>query len=162
MRSVCAPSHPRIVRDTNAEMALWFFEDPSLSRLQPSVIDGGLALVSRADAIEELRRVLAYRQFGVDAARQAAILARYVEHATIIAMRGEPPGVAAETVTDAAALPLCRDRDDQKFLEIARDGAAAHLVTRDKALLRLDRHRLLRRLFAIVTPEAFTQSLPPH
>jgi hypothetical protein len=33
-------------------------------------------------------------------------------------------------------LPVCSDRDDQKFLELARDAGAAILVTKDKALLK--------------------------
>jgi len=54
-----------------------------------------------------------------------------------------------------APLPACRDPDDQKFLEIARSAGAAALMTRDKALLRLTRHRLIRTHFAILSPEAF-------
>ena len=56
---------------------------------------------------------------------------------------------------EAIPLPLCRDRDDQKFLEIARDSAAVCLLTRDKLLLRLNGQRLLRDRFRIMTPERF-------
>jgi predicted nucleic acid-binding protein len=54
----------------------------------------------------------------------------------------------------SASLPRCDDRDDQKFLELARDGGAEWLVTADKALLRLARRDKLRGLFRILTPEA--------
>ncbi|MBI1907103.1 MAG: putative toxin-antitoxin system toxin component, PIN family [Rhodocyclales bacterium] len=134
-----------LVLDTNTVMALWVFEDPALHALRQSVEAGSVTLATRADALEELRHVLAYRQFGLDPARQAALHAEYVALCSII---------VADTATPAA-LPACRDRDDQKFLEIARDARATHLVSRDKALLRLNRHRLVRALFAIVKPEAF-------
>lgn len=133
----------RLVLDTNTVMALWFFEDPALQPLRARLGDGTLTLASRADALEELRRVLAYRQFAIPAVRQAQILEAYAQRCTLVGTPGTAP----------AALPSCRDPHDQKFLEIARDGGASHLVSRDKALLRLHRHRLIRPLFAIVTPE---------
>jgi putative PIN family toxin of toxin-antitoxin system len=140
---------PRLVLDTNTVMALWFFEDPALVRLREAIETQRLTLVARADALEELRRVLAYRQFGVGAERQSGLLAAYAARCM----------AAAPTSPSPRELPACRDRDDQKFLEIARDGGASHLVSRDKALLRLNRHRLVRAQFAIVTPEAFCLGL---
>jgi predicted nucleic acid-binding protein len=41
-------------------------------------------------------------------------------------------------------LPVCTDKDDQKFLELARDANATILITKDKALLKLARKRLAR------------------
>jgi len=151
------PPQPSLVLDTNTVMALWFFEDPALARLRQLLDDTRPMLITRADALEELRRVLAYRQFGIDAARQDAILSAYSARATPIGASSPAP----ESTIPGAALPACRDRDDQKFLEIARDGGATHLVSRDKALLRLGRHRLIRPLFAILSPEALVASLPP-
>lgn len=155
---------PRLVLDTNTVMALWFFDDPALATLRSAIDARRVGLVARDDALDELRRVLAYRQFGARPQRQAAVLAGYAARVERLAPErsGEPPQVGgahdpAEPL--APLLPNCRDRDDQKFLEIARDGGASHLVSRDKALLRLNRHRLVRPLFAIVTPEAFQRSL---
>lgn len=142
---------PTLVLDTNTVMALWFFEDPALVVLRRNIEQTQPVLATRADALEELRRVLAYRQFAISAARQSDILARYAQRC--VCVRGG--GAASATQADTMPLPLpdCSDPDDQKFLEIARDAAASHLVTRDKALLRLNRHRLVRPHFAIVTPE---------
>ncbi|KON81829.1 putative toxin-antitoxin system toxin component, PIN family [Azoarcus sp. PA01] len=148
---------PRIVLDTNTVMALWLFEDPALRRLRDAIEGCDFALVTRGDALDELRHVLAYRQFGVAAERQAAILAGYAARVTLLPDRDAPVGVDGPAQA-LPALPLCRDRDDQKFLEIARDGQASHLVSRDKALLKLNRHRLLRPLFAVLTPENFAQA----
>lgn len=134
---------PTVVLDTNTVMALWFFEDPRLSALRAHIESARLRLACRSDALEELRRVLAYRQFAIDPARQTALLAAYQARVVCIA----PPAA------DASPLPACRDPDDQKFLEIARDAGASLLLTRDKALLRLASHRLVRERFSILTPE---------
>lgn len=135
----------RLVLDTNTVLALWMFRDPALETLRAHVADGCVGLLSRSDALEELRRVLAYRQFDLADALQTRTLADY--QTRLLAL--------TEPAVEAAPLPTCRDADDQKFLEIARDGAAQALLTRDKALLRLARHRLVRDRFAILTPEAW-------
>ena len=139
-----------VVLDTNTVMALWFFEDPALAPLRAWVAGGRAALLSRDDALEELRRVLAYQQFGCPPARQQALLDDY---------RGRLTRVRADP--SLGELPRCRDQDDQKFLEIARDGAARWLLTRDKALLRLNRHRLLRDRFSVLTPERWQREALP-
>ena len=55
-------------------------------------------------------------------------------------------------------LPVCTDRDDQKFLEIARDAGAEVLVTKDKALLKLGRRTAREGLFKIMQPEAWLKA----
>ena len=140
---------PRLVLDTNTVMALWFFADPALEALRAAIENARCALVTRAEALEELRRVLAYRQFAIAPAQQAQLLAAYAARCAL----APAPGA------HAAPLPACRDHDDQKFLELARDGDATHLVSRDKALLKLNRHRLIRARFAILTPEALCRTL---
>ncbi len=135
-----------LVLDTNTVMALWVFEDPALAPLRAAVECGGARIATRDDALEELRRVLAYRQFALPPERQARLLADYARRCARCAMPHSDT---------AAALPPCRDPDDQKFLEIARDAGATHLITRDKALLRLGKHRLVRTLYFIMSPERF-------
>ena len=49
------------------------------------------------------------------------------------------------------SLPRCRDADDQKFLVLAALCGADLLVTRDKLLLKLARHRHRPPPFGIVT-----------
>jgi predicted nucleic acid-binding protein len=53
---------------------------------------------------------------------------------------------------------LCSDRDDQKFLEVARDARAAVLITKDKALLKLARKTAQAGLFRILLPEAWVKA----
>jgi predicted nucleic acid-binding protein len=56
-------------------------------------------------------------------------------------------------------LPVCRDPNDQKFLELARDCRADYLVTKDRALLELARRKIRRVPFCIVTPQQFGAAL---
>jgi predicted nucleic acid-binding protein len=59
-------------------------------------------------------------------------------------------------------LPKCRDRDDQKFLELAQRAEAAWLVSKDRELLRMAK-RIARDFgFSIGLPAAFSAAcLPP-
>ena len=137
---------PTIILDTNTVLALWWFEDPALAPLARALNDGRFQLVTRDDALGELSCVLAYRQFGIPVGRQSTLFAQYRTRCTL----------APAPQEGCSPLPLCRDGDDQKFLEIARDAGADLLVSRDKALLRLNRHRLIRPLYRILSPEALS------
>ena len=139
-----------LVLDTNTVLALWLFEDPALAPLRAWIASGQPQLLSRDDALEELRRVLAYRQFACSPARQADLAAHYTRQIRQVA--ATPPDTA---------LPRCRDADDQKFLEIAYHGGARWLLTRDKALLRVGRHRRLRAHFTVLTPERWQGEVLP-
>jgi predicted nucleic acid-binding protein len=143
----------RLVLDTNVVMALWHFEDPGLPRLRARCEAGGFVMLCRADSLDELRRVLAYRQFGVEPVRQEAIHARYAAACHCL------PEPDEALTARLAALPRCGDRDDQKFLEIAWAGEAGVLLTRDKLLLKLARRPPFRDALQIMTPERFEQGL---
>jgi len=132
-----------VVLDTNVVLSLWMFEDPSLIPLRTAVESGRLQAFSRADCLGELTRVLAYPHFAQPAERQAAIAAAYRARCRLV-----------EPATDPAyLLPACPDRDDQKFLEVARDSAARILVTRDKLVIKLARRPVVSAHFAILPPE---------
>jgi len=137
------------VLDTNTVLDLWFFNDPRLASLRLAIEEGRLDLCSRDDCIEELRRVLAYPSFAMTETEQQRFLADYVQRVR----RVSPPA------EDAPPLPRCRDRYDQKFLEVARDGRVRWLVTRDKALLGLADHRQIAPLFQVLTPARFSSNL---
>jgi predicted nucleic acid-binding protein len=139
---------PALVLDTNTVLALWMFRDPALDVLREWIEAWNCRLYSREDALEELRRVLAYRQFGLDEVSQQAIIAGY----RLLLTPWDPPKDRSTAVAPTL-LPRCRDADDQKFLEIAVQLGATHLLTRDKALLKLARHRTIRERFAILPPE---------
>ncbi len=136
----------RVVLDTNVLVSLYVFADSRFAPLRGRIERGGwLALTSDA-CFEEFRRVLGYPLFALTAEQQALALSAYASTARRI--------IAPAADANSAGLPRCKDRDDQKFLELARDGRADLLVTADKALLRLARRDRLRGLFRILTPEA--------
>lgn len=147
----------RAVLDTNVVMALWHFGDPALGALAQAIRSGQLQLISRPACLAELERVLAYRQFAIAADAQTAVVAAYRSVLSELPERAPP----APEKGAAIVLPQCRDHDDQKFLELAWDGGAQLLVTRDKLLLKLARRPLLRDRFHIITPEKLCALLAP-
>lgn len=134
----------RVVLDTNVLVSLYVFDDSRFAPLRARIESGEWQAISNGACFEEFRRVLGYAMFALTEERQQAALAAYGAVATQFA--GPPPVVAT-------VLPRCADRDDQKFLELARDSSADWLVTADKALLKLARRDRLRGLFRILTPE---------
>ena len=142
----------RVVLDTNVLVSLYVFADSRFAQLRARIEGGEWQALTNDACFNEFRRVLAYPMFALADAGQRRALAAYDASVTRLAESGLRQ-------TASAALPRCRDLDDQKFLELARDSAADWLVTGDKALLRLARRDGLCGLFRILTPEmALTDS----
>jgi putative PIN family toxin of toxin-antitoxin system len=133
----------RVVFDTNVLLSLFVFADSRFAPLRERLVTGRYLALSNARCLNEFRHVLAYPMFSLEPAAQSAAFEAYVRLANLV-----PPAAG-----ELATLPECRDPDDQKFLEVARDGRADWLVTSDKALLKLARRKQLAHLFRIVTPE---------
>lgn len=133
----------RVVLDTNVLLSLFVFADSRFAPLRAALEAGRWQALTSAACLAEFSRVLDYPQFALSAAHRAAAQAAYLGIVQIV----------YAVPQEAAALPKCKDKDDQKFLELARDGAADWLVTADKALLRLRRGRRLDGLFRILTPD---------
>lgn len=138
----------RVVLDTNVVLSLYVFADSRFAPLRTHIESGAWQAISSTPCLDEFRRVLNYPQFSLGEAAQEQAYAAY---ATRVGLAPAP--------TTALALPRCQDKDDQKFLEAARDGAAEWLVTADKALLKLARRDRLCGLFRILTPEAALNGL---
>ncbi|MBM3344788.1 MAG: putative toxin-antitoxin system toxin component, PIN family, partial [Betaproteobacteria bacterium] len=137
----------RLVLDTNVWLDWLVFADTSAAPLAQAVASGRARVFNSAACEAELARVLAYPlgKIKLDANAQAAALAKCRALARIH---------ASAAAANAIPLPPCKDADDQKFLELARDCSADFLITRDHALLALARRaRVLT--FRIVTPRAF-------
>jgi predicted nucleic acid-binding protein len=100
--------------------------------------------VCEAELVEVLARDFARRT--LDAAAQAACIAQCRRLAKRID--------AAAPAVARAALPNCKDPDDQKFLDAALAAGASCLLTKDRELLALDRQRS-RLPFRILTPADF-------
>lgn len=142
-----AGSALRVVLDTNVLLSLWVFADSRFSEIREVIATGRLDPLTNEDCLAEYRRVLGYPEFGLHEPAQMLAYGAYADIASQVA-----------AATDGRKpLPSCRDRDDQKFLELAIDGAAPYLVTSDKALLSLARRKPLRECCCILTPERFMQ-----
>ena len=133
----------RVVFDTNVLLSLFVFADSRFAPLRGEVVSGRWIALTSPACLAEFRRVLGYPLFALDNERQEAAYAAYQ---TLVRTIDTVPNPAIE-------LPKCKDRDDQKFLELARDGQADWLVTADKLLLRLRRGKRLENLFRILTPD---------
>ena len=137
---------PAIVIDTQVIMDWLVFRDARVQPLASAVSERRLRWLVAPAMRDEIRHVLGR---GV-AASYAPDLA-YIE--------GQFDSLAI-AVADAPPQPLtgrlvCRDPDDQKFIDLALARGARWLVSRDKAVLALAKRARARDL-AIVTPERWS------
>ena len=135
----------RLVLDTNVWLDWLVFDDPDVAPLKAALANGTAEVFMAPAGERELARVLGYRlrKSTLDTVAQAARL--------------EQCRRLVRWMDDASSkqpdrLPVCRDPDDQKFLELARDCGADVLVTKDRALLGLVRRNGHRLPFEILTP----------
>lgn len=140
------PAKP-IVIDTNVCLDLFVFHDPRWAPLLAALESGELLAVTRADCRDEYLAVLKYPHLPLDEAGRAQAVERFDALLRVVAPDAKH-----------VRLPVCTDRDDQKFLEIARDAGAEVLVTKDKALLKLGRRTVREGLFKIMLPEAWLKA----
>lgn len=142
---------PRIVLDTNVCLDLFVFADPRVAALDAALRDGSVAAVTREDCREEWRRVLRYPQFRLDESACARHEAAF--DARVVCLHELQP-----VPSTGVRLPRCADPDDQKFLELTLQARAIALITRDDALLALAGRMRREGLFAILTPQAWTDT----
>ncbi|WP_194710999.1 putative toxin-antitoxin system toxin component, PIN family [Noviherbaspirillum soli] len=136
----------RLVLDTNVLLDLFIFHDPRWAALLLALQHGKAEAVTRADCRDEWHLVLRYPHLPLNEETRPAAEAQFD---SLISLVTAPAG--------SMPLPTCSDRDDQKFLELARDAQAAMLVTKDKALLKLARRAAKAGMFRILTPEAWVR-----
>jgi putative PIN family toxin of toxin-antitoxin system len=133
-----------IVIDTNVCLDLFVFRDPRWAGLLAALESGAVQAVTRADCRDEYLYVLHYPHLPLDDNTRPDAAARFDALIRVVAPDSR-----------AIRLPVCTDRDDQKFLEIARDADAAILITKDKALLKLAKKTAREGLYRIMTPDAW-------
>lgn len=143
---ITAPAHPvqRLILDTNVCLDLFVFHDPRWARLLAAIEDGSVQAITRADCRDEYRVVLHYPHLPLDEAKREESAARFDALIKVVDPAPKP-----------VRLPVCSDKDDQKFLELARDAGADILITKDKALLKLARKTAQAGMFRIMLPEAW-------
>ena len=137
----------RIILDTNVCLDLFVFHDPRWAPLLASLEAGTVEAVTRADCRDEYLIVLHYSHLPLDETTRPVAAARFDALIRVIA----PPD-------SGVRLPVCTDKDDQKFLELARDAAVDTLITKDKALLKLARKTAQAGMFRIMVPEAWLKA----
>ncbi|HJW56088.1 MAG TPA: putative toxin-antitoxin system toxin component, PIN family [Burkholderiaceae bacterium] len=139
----------RIVIDTNVCLDLFVFRDPRWATLLTALQHKEIEAITRDDCRMEWRIVLHYPHLPLDDASRAQSALEFDDLIACIP--------ACALTPDEARLPVCSDRDDQKFLELARDAKADVLITKDKALLKLARKTARAGLFRIMLPETWVR-----
>ena len=138
---------PKIVIDTQVVMDWLVFGDARVAALAAAIEAGRIAWIGRTRMLDELRHVLGR---GVAAAWQPdlpRIEAMFARHCRMI-----------DAVPALAVRLVCRDPDDQQFIDLALAERATWLLSRDRAVLAL-RKRALAFNLKIATPEAWATSL---
>ena len=135
----------RLVLDTNVVLDLFHWGNTDAVPIMAALEAGNIQCIVDARTLDELQRVLTYPQLKLTPAMIAERYARYTGLVEVF-----PDG-------EAPKLPRCKDRDDQKFLELAARCGANLLVSKDKALLRLRGRTTLG--FQIVKPAAASLQL---
>jgi putative PIN family toxin of toxin-antitoxin system len=136
-----------IVIDTNVLLDLFVFHDPRWTGLLAAIESGEVQALTRADCRDEYLAVLKYPHLPLDDERRAQAAARFDALLQLVAPDAKH-----------VRLPVCTDRDDQKFMELARDAGAAVLISKDKALLKLNRKTSQAGMFRIMLPEAWLKA----
>ncbi len=145
------PSEKRLVLvlDTNVCLDLFVFQDRRWDKLLAALTDGRCSAITKTSCREEWLAVLHYPQLPINDDSRPGMIAAFDR----LIQWQQPES------TSGIKLPLCSDPDDQQFLELARDGQASHLITKDKALLKCARKVANMGLFQIMTPEVFLASV---
>lgn len=163
-----------LVLDTNVVLDLLHFDDAVARPLRQALEAGRVRCAASAATLEEWRRVLAYPEFALDPARQAALLARYRAWAELVEgvdadgalpHKGTPVHYGLSYPSGWkpvwSRMPRCSDPDDQKFIELAAAAGAHALVSKDRALLRLRRPCApLFRIMSVVEAVRWLDEIP--
>ena len=128
----------RVVFDTTTVVSALIFTNGRLAWLRQHWRENGcVPLISRATAAE-LTRVLDYPKFRLSPDDRRELLAEYLPYCEVI-----------ERTRRCAS--VCRDANDQPFLDLAQSGRANLLVSSDRDLLALAGQTT----FLIEAPDAY-------
>jgi putative PIN family toxin of toxin-antitoxin system len=128
---------PSVVLDTNIVLDLFVFQDPATVKLKAALAEGRLQWIATSSMRDELERVLGY-----------PCIVRSLQHHAITAaqvLAGFDAQVRLEIVAPRASA-VCKDPDDQKFIDLAVAHKAL-LLSKDKAVLCMK-----KRLLALDVP----------
>jgi putative PIN family toxin of toxin-antitoxin system len=140
------PERPAVVIDTQVVMDWLVFRDARVQALTAAVTSGALRWLVTPAMRDEIRHVLG-----------RGVAARYAPDLVFVEAQFDAhsqPSDAAAPQALAGRL-VCRDPDDQKFIDLALAGHARWLISRDKAVLALAKRARPRGLL-ILTPERWS------
>jgi len=119
------PSGALVVLDTNIVLDLLLFQDPATVKLKAALGDSSLQWIATVAMRDELERVLGYpyivKSLQHHAVQAMQVLTEFDTHAKLLAVA---PRASA----------VCKDPDDQKFIDLAV-AYQALLLSKDKAVL---------------------------
>jgi len=137
----------RVVLDTNIVLDLWLYKDPATPALLEALTNKTVQWMATQVMRDELERVLAYTHIAqrLTFSQLAAqdILAQFDAHAQLMPVA-------------AKALFVCKDADDQKFIDLAAEHQT-QLISKDKAVLTM-RNRMAR--LGVAVAKRFPAVLP--
>ena len=135
-----------VVLDTNILLDLWLYQDPATPALLAALQQRQINWVATAPMREEFLRVLTYPHITARRLKQQTevdwMLAQFDTYASMQSIAPRAPYV-------------CKDPDDQKFIDLAVE-YKAWLISKDKQVLRLT-NRLARLCVRVKTSFETTQ-----
>ena len=137
----------RVVLDTNIVLDLWLYQDPATPALREALENKSVQWLATPVMRDELERVLAYahiaQRLAFSQLRAQDILAHFDAHAQLMPIA-------------AKAMFVCKDGDDQKFIDLAAQHQT-QLISKDKAVLTM-RNRMAR--LGVAVGKVFPAALP--
>jgi putative PIN family toxin of toxin-antitoxin system len=128
----------RVVLDTNIVLDLWLYKDAATPTLLAALENKSVQWLATQVMRDELERVLAFSQLNAE-----DILAQFDAHVQLMPVA-------------AKALYVCKDGDDQKFIDLAAQHKT-QLISKDKAVLTM-RNRMAR--LGVAVGKVFPAALP--
>ena len=137
----------RVVLDTNIVLDLWLYQDPATPVLQEALNSKTVQWLATQVMRDELERVLAYphivQRLALSQLTAQDMLLKFDAHAQLVPIA-------------AKAQFVCKDKDDQKFIDLAAEHQA-QLISKDKAVLTM-RNRMAR--LGVAVGKIFPAALP--
>lgn len=137
---------PVVVIDTNVVLDLWLYQDPATPALREALTHGEVRWLATQVMRDELERVLAYPHI---AARLA------LGQQTAVDVLAQFDALAQLMPVAAKCQFVCKDVDDQKFIDLAA-AYQTQLISKDKAVLTM-RNRMAR--LGVAVTQVFVPSV---
>ena len=137
---------PVVILDTNIWLDILLFNDVRTRPIHAALVSGAVTARIDLSCYAELAHVLHYTQLRHLIVDREQTLAWVREHSQFF---------QEEVESNLPPLPVCRDPDDQKFLELAYKSRAEFLISKDKALLKVAVRMQRQFNIMVLLPELF-------